>query len=210
MVTNRQRVYVSLKQDIMNGTLRSGEMIADRPLAEKYQVSRTPVREAIQQLKAEGFLEVEPNIGTRVAMVQEDRIPATYELLGRIEQGGVELLSNAVLPKLIMPLTQLNDAYRDAIEKSLWQEAMNIDREFHQVMLRRSPSNYASKFADILRVQLRPTESRYYQRQFPKKIEAVEDHAALIALLTNGKQAEAGRLARRHRMKQAKMLRKML
>lgn len=206
MPTNRQKVYVSLKKDIMNGTLQSGEMIADRPLAEKYKVSRTPVREAIQQLRAEGFLEVEPNIGTRVATVEENRVAVTYELLGRIEQAGVEQLSNAVLGSLIEPLTQLNAEYQQAIDNSQWREAMIIDREFHQVLLRRSPSRYASKFADILRTQLQPTEIRYYQQQFPKKIAAVADHTALIEALNAEKVKKAGRLARRHRMKQARAL----
>lgn len=81
---------------------------------------------------------------------------------------------------------------------------MIIDREFHQVLLRRSPSRYASKFADILRTQLQPTEIRYYQQQFPKKIAAVADHTALIEALNAEKIKKAGRLARRHRMKQAR------
>ncbi|WP_279403778.1 GntR family transcriptional regulator [Secundilactobacillus kimchicus] len=45
MTSNRQKVYQALRQAIITGELTSGEPIADRVLADRYQVSRTPVRE---------------------------------------------------------------------------------------------------------------------------------------------------------------------
>ena len=57
------KVYRILKASIIKGDLKPGEKLLERKIAEQLGVSRTPVREAIQKIAAEGFVKMEPNLG---------------------------------------------------------------------------------------------------------------------------------------------------
>ncbi|MFQ5901565.1 MAG: GntR family transcriptional regulator, partial [Thermodesulfobacteriota bacterium] len=64
--TLRERIVDFLKESIINGELKPGEKIAEPELAERFGISRTPVREAFRQLESEGFLTVVPRRGVTV------------------------------------------------------------------------------------------------------------------------------------------------
>ena len=61
------KVYSALRRDILEMTFRPGEKLSEAQLAEKYHVSRAPVRDAIRSLEQEGLVEVRPQVGTIVA-----------------------------------------------------------------------------------------------------------------------------------------------
>jgi DNA-binding GntR family transcriptional regulator len=68
------RIADRLRLDVLSGRLASGERVSEISLAEQFGVSRTPVREAFNQLSLEGLLETNPNVGVRVAPVANDEI----------------------------------------------------------------------------------------------------------------------------------------
>ena len=70
-----RRISVRLVQDILSGTLAAGEHVAAQQIAERYRVSRTPVRDALKQLEVKGALQRQANRGYFVA----DNIPATVQ-----------------------------------------------------------------------------------------------------------------------------------
>ncbi|MCY9421621.1 GntR family transcriptional regulator, partial [Bacillus paralicheniformis] len=68
----RDQIYQMLKEEIMKFRLVPGELISEKEISERYEVSRTPVREAFLQLSREGLLEVYPQKGTRVSLIDLD------------------------------------------------------------------------------------------------------------------------------------------
>jgi len=63
------KTYLSLRQEILAGNLASGESLVEQTLADRFAVSRTPIREAIRQLQQEGLIESDQGGGLRVAVI---------------------------------------------------------------------------------------------------------------------------------------------
>ena len=79
-------VYECLKKDILNLKLAPGCAISETDMASKYNVSRTPVRDAFKALAQEGLLEVKPHIGTFVSLIDINQISDVLYIRKVIEQ----------------------------------------------------------------------------------------------------------------------------
>lgn len=76
----REQVYETLRDLIINGEIEAGERVVEVEYAEKFQVSRTPVREAIRMLELEGLLEVNSKGGVLVKEVTPEDIREIYRI----------------------------------------------------------------------------------------------------------------------------------
>lgn len=81
----RERAYQHIQQQIMNGQLEAGSDISELQLAHQLGSSRSPIREAMNKLAAEGMLEVSPGGGMTVARVRREDIMELYELREALE-----------------------------------------------------------------------------------------------------------------------------
>ena len=81
----KQRVYQELKAKIERGELAQGEKIGELAVSEAMGVSRTPVREALIQLEADGYLEGVPRRGFRVRSFDEQSAREVFEMLGPLD-----------------------------------------------------------------------------------------------------------------------------
>ena len=82
----RDRIFQLIRQDILTCTLSPGEELREAELARRYQVSKTPVRDALQKLELEGLIEIEPRRGHRVrpiSMSDAEDILELREILKR-------------------------------------------------------------------------------------------------------------------------------
>lgn len=85
------RIYEQLKFDIITCALKPGEQVVQKGLAEKYNTGTTPVREALQRLVHEGFVEAVPRIGYMVTPVTISDLQEIYELRSVLECAAVRL-----------------------------------------------------------------------------------------------------------------------
>ena len=76
--TLREAIADQLREAILQGTLKAGEKISEPELAAKFGISRTPIREAFRQLDSEGFLQVTPRKGARIAPITEKDVAEFY------------------------------------------------------------------------------------------------------------------------------------
>ena len=88
----RDRVSAAVREAIVEGEMRPGQLVRLGPVAEKVGVSITPVREALLQLARDGWLKQEPNRGFRVLPIRRNDVEDTFLVYGRI---GGELAARA-------------------------------------------------------------------------------------------------------------------
>jgi DNA-binding GntR family transcriptional regulator len=93
-----QAVAVRLRQRIVEGHLAPGTKLNERELSELLQVSRTPLREALKMLAAEGLVELLPNRGAVVAQMSEQDVADTFELIAGLEGQSGELAAQRITP----------------------------------------------------------------------------------------------------------------
>lgn len=83
--TIRQQVLSKIQSDIIAGIYKSGEKLYEKNLADRYHVSRTPLREAIRQLQMEGWLDEIPNKGVRVASITKQDVRDNFQIRRLLE-----------------------------------------------------------------------------------------------------------------------------
>ena len=133
-----ERAYRQIKTDVLAGNHPIGARLKEEDLAEQTGVSRTPVREALRRLNAEGLVDFTPHQGAYVATWSSQDIEEIFGLRAVLESYGVRLAATRISDRQIDEL----EALADAVEAAAAEEgAPDLDRipqlndRFHKIIL---------------------------------------------------------------------------
>lgn len=142
----RQQVYQALKQIILQGDLASGERVVETKLAEQLQVSRTPIREAIGQLKQEKLIVSKPNGGFKVATLSTQDAIQLYDCRIALEQLSVgsacENITSKQLEQLEQSILLAEKSVQSKSDKSNTLKLLEIDYQFHHLITKSSGNQW--------------------------------------------------------------------
>ncbi|MCC0178026.1 GntR family transcriptional regulator [Waterburya agarophytonicola K14] len=142
----RQQVYQALKQIILKGDLASGERVVETKLAEWLQVSRTPIREAIGQLKREQLIVSKPNGGFRVATLSVADAAQLYDCRIALEQLSVadacEQITSKQLKQLEKCVLVAEKSVKSESSESDSSKLLEIDYQFHHLIAESSNNQW--------------------------------------------------------------------
>lgn len=138
--TLREQIVDSIKESIGTGKLTPGEKICETKLAEDLGISRTPLREAIQTLEAEGFLKVMPRKGAVVSEFSKKDISDIYEIKATLEGLAARLATKHISGEEIKCLESMNDQLKSMNfnGKSSVNHFFKINEKFHDIFLKSS------------------------------------------------------------------------
>lgn len=135
--TASDRVYEMIRDEISNGRYKVGEHLTEGVLADRFAVSRTPVREAMRRLSSEGFVELSPHSGAVVKGWSRNDVREVFEIRAHLESMAAGLAARNSSPDDIAQLTGLCDA----MEKLARKEPHDVpgisenNRAFHALIL---------------------------------------------------------------------------
>jgi DNA-binding GntR family transcriptional regulator len=142
----RQQVYQALKQIILKGDLASGERIVETKLAKQLQVSRTPIREAISQLKREKLIESKPNGGFRVTTLSVQDAIQLYDCRIALEQlsvaGACEQITAKQLKQLEKYVLLAEKLVESQSNTSDTLKLLEVDYQFHHLIAESSGNQW--------------------------------------------------------------------
>jgi DNA-binding GntR family transcriptional regulator len=104
-----QQVAQQLRQMLVEGRVAPGAKLNERELCEHLRVSRTPLRDAIKMLAAEGLVELLPNRGAVALQLSEADAGHTFEVMAQLEAMNGELAAQRATPAQIEEIRSLND-----------------------------------------------------------------------------------------------------
>jgi DNA-binding GntR family transcriptional regulator len=130
--TSAVRVREQLQDAILEGVLKPGERLRAEALAQRYGTSRTPVREALLQLEAQGLVEVEPNRGAVVRAFDRADLLDLYEVRALLEPAAAARAARNIAPEDIERLQANCDAAQRAGDDADAHIALN--EEFHRII----------------------------------------------------------------------------
>lgn len=136
--TLRESIAEAIRASIMKGHFKPGLKISEPTLATQFGISRTPVREALRQLDSEGFLQIIPRRGARVAPLSEKDIHEFYEIKAVLESHAARLAIARITDKELDKMEALNHAMEKARQEEDHKRAFRLHNEFHEVFLRAS------------------------------------------------------------------------
>ena len=119
------RVRDLLEEAILEGDLKPGERLRAEALAQRFGTSRTPVREALLQLEAQGLVDVEPNRGAVVRSFDRDDLSDLYQLRALLEPRAAALATPRISEQDIEALDALCEA----------EDQMVANEAFHRIIL---------------------------------------------------------------------------
>lgn len=108
-------VYLGIRRAIVEGRYPPGTRLIEQRLAEEFDVSRTPVREALHRLQTEGLVIVERNRGAQVRALTEEEISDLYDVRARLESYAAELAAERADARDHGALTAAADAFDRAV-----------------------------------------------------------------------------------------------
>ncbi|MGW7492408.1 GntR family transcriptional regulator [Streptomyces sp. NPDC054786] len=194
----RGQVLAALRHALVGGELTPGEVYSAPALAERYGVSATPVREAMQQLAGEGAVEVVPNRGFRVAERSSRDLAELAEVRAMLEVPAVVRLARALPPERWEELRPLAEAGVAAAARGDRVGYAEADRAFHDALMSLTGNRRLTEVTgDLLRRAQWPPAGGPRRRTAELLADASE-HTALLDALVAQEYAVAERIAREH------------
>lgn len=110
-----ERVYGEIRRAVIEGRYPPGVRLVEQRLAEEFVVSRTPVREALRRLEAEGLVTMERNCGAQVRQLTAQEMADLYDARSRLEAYAAELAADRRIDADIVNLDAAAEAFDTAV-----------------------------------------------------------------------------------------------
>jgi DNA-binding GntR family transcriptional regulator len=188
-----------IRDQITSGTLSPGAHVRPEVIASELGISSTPAREALQTLRAEGFLDLSPRRGFTVANLSGDDIRDMFLVQSMVAGELAARAAPATTPELLARLEEIHGQLGAAADRGDLEALEEWNHQFHREV---NLAADAPKLSWVLR-----TVSRYAPRRFYATIEGwsqttLDDHRGLLEAMRSG-DAERARAAMSEHVKRA-------
>lgn len=191
-------VYEALRERILAGSIPPGTRLRQAALAEELGVSRTPLREALRRLSAEGFVEFAPNLGATVTQLDLGDMRHAWMARIALEPGAARVAAKAHRPEGIARMRLAVEQQRSAADDRTAGFAAN--REFHIALVAASGNPHLTRFIETLWVpRIGAPIYRAQAAEAPPAMAAwAEEHDRIADAVAAGDADLAERLTRTH------------
>ncbi len=195
--TLSEQIYDELYHDITDQRLQSGQKLTLSMLKERFQVSHTPIREALMRLSENGLVTYYSNCGVTVIKLEQKDIEELYQFAAEMDAMAIYFCANASnhMP-LIMELQEIIEEGNSALEAGDFARWKQSSDRFHEAFYHHANNYYLDKTAERLRARLELMSCMYYDEKTVKKIH--EGHTAMYELVCEGKFSAAATKMKKH------------
>lgn len=191
------QVYAVLRERIASGEIERGSRLHQEDLATEFGVSRTPIREALRRLAAEGLVDLFANRGARVATANAEQLRSSYETRLVVEPGAARIAAQRRLPE---PIARMRAAILEEEKAGDSSDRhYKANRDFHLALIEGTGNPQLVQFME--HVWIGRIGSSLYEKgdERPGGLRADHDaHTHIAEAIDAGDQEEAERLTRGH------------
>lgn len=178
----RELALEHLRESIVDGSLKMGEVLSERRISEELGVSKSPVREALAQLRDEGLVSIEPQKGARVFSLSEPEVSQICDFRQAIESAAFELALTRDRAGLASEMRRVVSEMQQAREKGNEKSYLALDTSFHHLIFAHSGNDYLT--ASYSRYIGKIAALRTHLSKLPQHTELSFDEHKGIALAT--------------------------
>jgi DNA-binding GntR family transcriptional regulator len=179
-----ERVYTRLKEAIMEGKFPPGERLSPEELAKHFEVSITPVRDALKRLEGDALVEVIPRQGVFVSQFSRDAIQELFDIRQLIELACVERLRDVTDEKLqqIIEIMQQMEALSDGEKFRDYARFIELDTAFHAFLVSMRSNNRLIELYEELQWPIQVVRGLSHTN-YHRAGETLAEHRAIVDAL---------------------------
>lgn len=191
-LTLREKILEHIRDAIISGTLKAGSRVSEPELADRYGISRTPIREAFRQLESEGYLTVIPRRGAVVSEFSQKDVEDFYAIKSILEGYAARQACNRLTGKELEKLQANNDKLSELADHNDIKTFFKIHNDFHDMFIKAADNERLREL--ITSVVTRFQRLRFMSLSLPGRMKiAVQEHEKIIDAFRR-KDAEAAEL----------------
>lgn len=175
-----QRIETALMDDIAAGALAPGERLDEVRLTERFGVSRTPVREALGRLTAQGILVPGEKRGVRVARYSREELAQIFETMHEIETACARLASQRLTLLVRAQIEAAQAKCISAAQAGDLQSYMRANEAFHMTIYKATGNPYMAELASDFRRRTGPFRAKKFATK-ADLVASAQSHESLIA-----------------------------
>jgi DNA-binding GntR family transcriptional regulator len=192
-----QLVVDELRARIIDGRLRLGTALSENALAAELGLSKTPVREALLQLKRDRLVEVLPQRGTYVFRLAADQVTPITELRDVLELAALRAAMGRNRSGLALALSAIVEKMAKALAGGDTVSYQKLDGDYHQTIIDLSGNPYFADAYGQIGFRIQVLRTRLSNDARLNRL-SLKDHREIVKLIKAGDDAAAERLMRAH------------
>lgn len=204
-ITHSEKVRLALEKDIFNGVIAPGSSLDEEVLARRFDVSRTPVREAILQLIESGLVEKRPRQGAVVAMTDVSDLIRLFEIMSELEAICAKFSARRMTPPEREALKDLHHRSETAYAAGDHTTYYALSRQFHLMVIDGTHNKDLIEMTNRLGSKLVPY--RRFQLNYPGQAQSnLDDHGDILRAILDQDSELAAERFRKHTKVQGDIL----
>ena len=193
----KQQIQTRLKRAILDGSLAPGEQLVEGEIARQFGVSRSPVREAIQELERQGYVVKKPRRGTFVTELTPQTVTEIYSLRVLLEGYAATIAGSNCQTETIERMRDLVVRMEESMNEADFVSFSEADLEFHNILCNSTGHSHLIYLSQCL-----STEMGFHvvlSRYSPTEVDnLIQEHWALVEAIEAGEPEEARRIVQQH------------
>jgi DNA-binding GntR family transcriptional regulator len=186
-----------LEDDIVDGRLLPGTKLDETTLAKRFEVSRTPIREALLQLDAVGLVEIRPRRGAVVSAPSMRSVIEMFETMAELEAACGRLAARRITAEDEAAIRAAHEACSAAASMNDQNAYYEENAIFHNAIYAASHNSFLAEQAAILHKRLAPLR-RLQLRSRDRMVHSLAEHQGILEAVLNGDGELTARLLREH------------
>lgn len=183
--TRANVIRQTLEREIISGVLLPGEQLDEERLSARFEVSRTPIREAIMQLIQDGLVEKEARRGTRVVKLDVHKLIQVFETSSELEGLCARLAARRIGKRELEELEKNHREAEAALTGGDEDAYARLGRQFHYLVIKASHNDFL--IDTVNRIALHTLPYRRFQLRCEGRARAnQQDHALILQAITAG------------------------
>jgi DNA-binding GntR family transcriptional regulator len=178
-LTLREKILEHIRDAIISGSLKAGSKVSEPELAERYGISRTPIREAFRQLESEGYLTVIPRRGAVVSEFSQKDVEEFYAIKSILEGYAARQACQKLTDKELDKLQANNDRLSELAELNDFKTFFKVHNDFHEMFIKAADNEKLREL--ITSVVTRFQRLRFTSLSLPGRMRiVVQEHGKII------------------------------
>lgn len=197
-------IFNELKSDIINGKFKPDEKIVIAQLAQRFNCSVIPIREALKELDNEGLVSITPYAGAKVASINEKDVTEIYLIRIELETLAAKIATPYITPNDIAFLEKKIEEMEEAVHEYMFEKLGSLNKQFHLRIYKAANLPYLYQL--ICELWEKVNRTRGVFALVPERTIAVEEHKSILAALKEKDSNMVGQLVREQKLNSMKAL----